>query len=407
MAASDGIGARVAPVPRPRNRRELILGVAAGLFSRDGYHATSMRDVAREVGVTSTALYRHFGSKHDLLVAAVFGGLDATGAAVAGAGPNAADVVAALARLAVDRRGAAALWQREFRYLSQDEQRELFRRFGGLVDALAGALQRERAIDGDDARFLAWCVLSAMASVSYHRVQVAALADLLAEIGVGILQVKLLGGDPAAVTAEPGVPGDATVDRLIALAPTLFVSRGFAAVTMEEIGAAAGIAGPSIYHHFAGKADLLAAVVDRAGDRLDRELAHAESTRGAADQLLQRYVAFVLAHPDLIGVLISETVNLPAEQAQRARRIQRGSLSRWAAALQAARPQLSARQAAVLVQATVTIVNDMARLRAVSGRATLPADLVAVGRAVLTQPASTRCHPGRAMSTDEGRQTEL
>ena len=202
-----------------------------------------------------------------------------------------------------------------------------------------------------------------------------------------------LAGAVPAVSAEPDVPGDATVDRLLALAPSLFVSRGFAAVTMEEIGAAAGIAGPSIYHHFAGKADLLAAVVDRAGERLDRELAHAESMTGAADQLLRRYVAFVLAHPDLIGVLISETVNLPAEQVQRARRIQRSSLSRWAAALQATRPELSTRRAAVLVQATVTIVNDMARLRAVSGRATLAADLVAVGRAVLAQPAGSPSIP--------------
>jgi len=49
--------------------RERILAVAAQCFADDGYAATSIRDIARDVGVTVGAIYVHFPSKDRLLVA--------------------------------------------------------------------------------------------------------------------------------------------------------------------------------------------------------------------------------------------------------------------------------------------------------------------------------------------------
>ena len=48
-------------------RREQILDAAARLFSRQGYHATSVRDIGQEVGLLSGSLYSHMRSKEDLL----------------------------------------------------------------------------------------------------------------------------------------------------------------------------------------------------------------------------------------------------------------------------------------------------------------------------------------------------
>jgi AcrR family transcriptional regulator len=48
-----------------------IVEIAAALFARQGYHATSMRDIAREVGVHAGSLYVHIDSKEDLLEAIV------------------------------------------------------------------------------------------------------------------------------------------------------------------------------------------------------------------------------------------------------------------------------------------------------------------------------------------------
>lgn len=59
----------VTRVPRSDNRLSQILDEAACLFSKGGYHATSIRDVAAAVGMLPGSLYYHFESKEDLLIA--------------------------------------------------------------------------------------------------------------------------------------------------------------------------------------------------------------------------------------------------------------------------------------------------------------------------------------------------
>jgi len=46
--------------------RELILGAARRLFVENGYDATSMRAIAREIEYTPTAIYHHFQGKEEL-----------------------------------------------------------------------------------------------------------------------------------------------------------------------------------------------------------------------------------------------------------------------------------------------------------------------------------------------------
>jgi TetR/AcrR family transcriptional regulator, cholesterol catabolism regulator len=48
-------------------RREVILEKAAHLFRRNGFNATSMRDLAENVGVEAASLYNHINSKAELL----------------------------------------------------------------------------------------------------------------------------------------------------------------------------------------------------------------------------------------------------------------------------------------------------------------------------------------------------
>ena len=50
-------------------RREQILDRAIEVFARRGSARTSLRAIAREVGVTHAALSHHFGSLEALLVA--------------------------------------------------------------------------------------------------------------------------------------------------------------------------------------------------------------------------------------------------------------------------------------------------------------------------------------------------
>jgi len=49
--------------------RESLLQAALAVFSRKGYTAATMEDVARQAGVTRGAIYWHFGSKAELYTA--------------------------------------------------------------------------------------------------------------------------------------------------------------------------------------------------------------------------------------------------------------------------------------------------------------------------------------------------
>lgn len=55
-------------LPAPA-RREQILDVAVQVFAHNGFHSTSMNDVAEAAGVTKPVLYQHFESKKDLYLA--------------------------------------------------------------------------------------------------------------------------------------------------------------------------------------------------------------------------------------------------------------------------------------------------------------------------------------------------
>ena len=52
-------------LPAARRRRQL-LDVALEVFAGNGFHATSMDQVAEAAGVTKPVLYQHFGSKRQL-----------------------------------------------------------------------------------------------------------------------------------------------------------------------------------------------------------------------------------------------------------------------------------------------------------------------------------------------------
>src|SRR5690606_1559926 len=87
--AHDGSHAGVttdAPARRPRGRpghdRAAVLRTAIDLFIRRGYDATSVSDLAAELGVTKSAVYHHFASKEALLAAALDEALSELGAAV-------------------------------------------------------------------------------------------------------------------------------------------------------------------------------------------------------------------------------------------------------------------------------------------------------------------------------------
>lgn len=54
-------------MPTTITRKEELLQAAGAMFSRRGYHGTTVRDLARELDVQGGSLYAHIESKEDLL----------------------------------------------------------------------------------------------------------------------------------------------------------------------------------------------------------------------------------------------------------------------------------------------------------------------------------------------------
>jgi len=97
---------------------------------------------------------------------------------------------------------------------------------------------------------------------------------------------------------EPDPPrseGSATTPRLrrserreqiLAAATSAFARSGFAATSLEDIAAEAGVTRVILYRHFESKADLYRSVLDRAKQRLDAATGAPEFTDASIDALL-------------------------------------------------------------------------------------------------------------------------
>ena len=70
---------------RPGYDASTVLRRAIDVFNRQGYEATSMGDLARELGLTKSAIYHHVPSKEALLASALDEALDGLSAAISDA----------------------------------------------------------------------------------------------------------------------------------------------------------------------------------------------------------------------------------------------------------------------------------------------------------------------------------
>lgn len=384
----------LAPAPartRPANRKQQIIEVAAGQFVQLGYHRVSMGTIATQVGITPGALYRHFRGKQELLGTVITDRIGRFLDALDADGNDVDRTLWSLAGLALEHRGLAVLWQREARYLDssrQDVVRGILR--SGAV-RLGCRIRRHTELSENAAELLAWATFSVFASPSFYRLRISEhrMRRMLHTMNMAVFQVfrarsgweRPEGHGPE--DTRPGIPRASRRERLLNAAIAQFDDRGYQAVTMSDIGAATDIAGPTVYTHFAGKSDLLATAITRAAEGLQLGMSHALRVAQDADEavrlVLGHYVEFALTHRALLGVLISEVVQLPDELRSRIRLLQHDYLLEWERLLAAAYPDLPGEETRVLLHGVLTVVNDLSRIPHLRLRHDLTTDLVELG----------------------------
>ncbi|MBB3039722.1 TetR/AcrR family transcriptional regulator [Hoyosella altamirensis] len=394
MSISDSTG--LVPRKRPRDRKKTILSAATRLFIARGYHQVSMADIADSVGVTPTALYRHYRNKEELLEQTLLTAARGVRDTIIACDPAPEAMLRTLAKVALSARGVHPLLRREVRHLHPSQQRAIAEAVVSSVLALSRTVRAMRPeLAASHARFLAWCIAWMMGSISYHRVDIpdSECEQLLTEIArdvVNALPVTepyplLIAEGDAERLAEADASGVRS-EELIAAATRLFAEQGYAGTTIEDVAARAGMVGPSIYHYFPRKSDLLKVVLDRCARWIDGYTSRAVSESGAPDDtvrsIMRYYAEFSVAHPGLIAVAATEPMHLAREgKASRSRDIQRDGVTSWATLLQYSKAGMTRAEARLRVIAATTVVNNSVLRRPFgAGRAD---DLTAVGLRIL------------------------
>src|ERR1700722_14959046 len=150
--------------------------------------------------------------------------------------------------------------------------------------------------------------------------------------------------------------------QLLSSAERLFAERGFLAVRLEDIGAAAGVSGPAIYRHFPNKESLLVELLVGISTRLlagAREVGSRESDAAAAlDGLIDFHLDFALGEPDLIRIQDRDLAYLPAAAERQVRRAQRQYVEVWVGVLRELEPGLAETDARLMAHAAFGLLNS-------------------------------------------------
>lgn len=124
----------------PGDRRETILGTAAALFARKGVAATTVRQIADEVGILSGSLYHHFDSKEamvDEIISSFLRDLEERYAKVLAQEVNARarlhDLIVASLEVVEAHPHAAEIYQNDVNYLLGIERFSYLRNAGRQV----------------------------------------------------------------------------------------------------------------------------------------------------------------------------------------------------------------------------------------------------------------------------------
>jgi AcrR family transcriptional regulator len=117
---------------KPGTRLEEVLASAANIFFTKGYHATSIEDVARDVGMLKGSLYYYIKSKDDLLFKLLLAGIEDGDAFIAKQIDTNGDAIEQLERAVraqidyiIENRVPFGLFLHEFDSLSGKRQHKL------------------------------------------------------------------------------------------------------------------------------------------------------------------------------------------------------------------------------------------------------------------------------------------
>jgi AcrR family transcriptional regulator len=150
---------------------------------------------------------------------------------------------------------------------------------------------------------------------------------------------------------------------LLKAAERQFAERGYLAVRLEDIGAAADVSGPAIYRHFPNKEAMLVELLVEISARLhDGGGAVVDDADGDADValagLVDFHLDFALGEPDLIRIQDRDLDQLPDSALRQVRRSQRQYVEVWVSVLRGVHSGLAEADARLMAHAAFGLMNS-------------------------------------------------
>lgn len=174
--------------------------------------------------------------------------------------------------------------------------------------------------------------------------------------------------------------------QILDVAAELFAERGFHGVTVDDLGAAVGVSGPALYHHFASKEELLGEMLVSISEYLldggRCRVAAAAGPSDALDELLRGHIEFALDRTSLITVHVRELVHAPELQRKRVRALQNEYAELWVDVLLQLDPRLDRRIGRAGAHAVFGLLNSTPHSRRAS-REVMAGLLFEMGHAAL------------------------
>ncbi|MFZ2526754.1 MAG: TetR/AcrR family transcriptional regulator [Rhodococcus sp. (in: high G+C Gram-positive bacteria)] len=362
---------------RPKDRRDRIATAAAIAFSERGYHGVSVEDIAAEVGITKSALYRHFPGKYALFLNSALILLDALEAALeqssnAGTESSCDQLRAHLSSIigtTITHRRTAGIYRWERRYLRAEDRAPIRARSWEVNHVIRDCVVRIRPdLPDQDAFVTVAAMLSVIGSITAHNLTLSPrrTEQLLLDACTAIAEFDAPAGEAASAPEhirESELAVGNMREDLLRASIRLFHHRGYAEIGVEEIAAAVGLPASGVYRYYPSKADILAAAFYRAVDGLESATAERfRSTSGPVDAvraLTSVYVDLSFSQRELMSVYFAELINLAPGPRADLRLRQRSNIEQWSALVREVRPELPVVDSRILVYGALNLVSDL------------------------------------------------
>jgi AcrR family transcriptional regulator len=359
---------------RPKDRRNTIETAAADLFAEQGFAGTGVGDIAKRAGITGGAIYRHFSSKDELLETVMRSTLkdfvDATAVADGPAAEQVRQLLSATVDLTLTKSSQTATYlyerprlSKEMRASLRQDESAVFQRWREILGRAhpewrgRQVVVRQTAVNG---------VLAALAE-RRHTMSRPELDHLV----VGALTQMVLAPEASEASETPPTktwePRRSRRQALLDAAAELFRQHGYHGVGIDQIGEAAGIAGPTVYGTYASKTEILVDAYDqlmsKVGAATDGALAAAPSAQEGLNRIIRAHLEVAFDATNLFIVEARERQALPASDRERIERRRSVHRHLWADVLREVRPELGEAEARTLVACAFGMAQQLALIR--------------------------------------------